>query len=1183
MKQQLPKAIKSFLICIALFFTMGHVITYAQTQDGLEVTIETNKESYQTDEQIEPIVNVTNHNTYVVENIEFTFTLPDDIKSTNSLLPIKIEQLQPGEAKRYGLGSLTYTRSKTDVTIDTSAPSSQQTSEVGTGDSSDSILYLGIMIATGSILYVFSKKKERRNTILIPILLFGIGMGAQTTVHAQTIKKTMEVSYRLPYANDDKTLFALVSYEFEEQQLPDKPNDLSSVTKEEWIHALVEKMGIQYEITAPYSFDDFDQAKYADQIEVAHQNGIIDLEADEDNMVFFHPQEKATREFLSYTSIRALQYTTANIDPLDCIDKDSLLYPEEDAYAVKIKLLDLVDTSFLPNQFATKSEMEQVLTTIDTILNETKIDMNHKNQVTFKKGITETVLSYTLDEPNKRITIVDSSSIGNWKKDDIQVLKSDDGSQKDIAIRIKKIEILDGLTIISYEQPELQEVIESFNMEGVTNKDGTLELAEGVTLLDEQTPMTRGTASGNISLFGKKSISINIGDYSASGSIDVQNLEYRFVANPSWHIINIEEVYFALNTAVDLDVSASFEKENPEKKDITVARFSCPIGYGFYASGKINFVTSASGEVSVGIEITNKTGIQYTDERGIRPVFALDTQFKDISLSAELKAGIEIEPSGDFLGIELVSVGAELGSQLSGEINNAVPDPFQFCMDASLTAYMNLTAQIGPDDFNITIEKQLINEKNSPYKANIHIEETGILEECSKGAGNYGGVIKRADQPDQAIAKAKVQIVKNSKIVDTTYSDEEGKFVGVNLSSGDYKVRVSASGFSPYEKTFKIIGGDTTYLEPQLMIARGNDTQVYSYSGIITDAYTAGQVANAKVEIKSLSLTSDGNTLSTVYSDVNGAYNIQLPAGNYQLIIQKDGYVDGTEFIAIASDSTSHSIVLNPSNQITMSGAWRAVLTWGESPSDLDSHLIGTTNNDRFHVYFANKYSEDSQLDVDDIFSYGPETITSKGDETTYYEYYVHNYSHGGSLDSSTLSLSSAQVKIYMGNTLVYTISIPTNQKGTLWHVFDYDAKSGQLKLVNEFSYQRRASLVGSNNQRAAGLPSDDKSILLKEQSQPTPEVPTQETLIPKAPLVPSNTEAKEPTKVEEESVLTEKETQTNIPEAPLVQPSPSNTKAKEPTQVKDSSVLTKKETEAKEGNEKTKEAQPDSLQVPSN
>ena len=91
-------------------------------------------------------------------------------------------------------------------------------------------------------------------------------------------------------------------------------------------------------------------------------------------------------------------------------------------------------------------------------------------------------------------------------------------------------------------------------------------------------------------------------------------------------------------------------------------------------------------------------------------------------------------------------------------------------------------------------------------------------------------------------------------------------------------------------------------------------------------------------------------------------------------------------------------------------------LTWGEDPSDLDSHLIGPAENGgSFHVYYSNRevtvVDTVINLDVDDQSSYGPEIITIVDFPLpgTYY-YYVHHYS-----GSSTINASPARVELNLG------------------------------------------------------------------------------------------------------------------------------------------------------------------------
>ena len=56
---------------------------------------------------------------------------------------------------------------------------------------------------------------------------------------------------------------------------------------------------------------------------------------------------------------------------------------------------------------------------------------------------------------------------------------------------------------------------------------------------------------------------------------------------------------------------------------------------------------------------------------------------------------------------------------------------------------------------------------------------------------------------------------------------------------------------------------------------------------------------------------------------------------------------------------------------------YRVILTWGSSPSDLDSHLEGPG----YHVFYSNKTGKNAELDVDDTTSYGPETVTFRAED----------------------------------------------------------------------------------------------------------------------------------------------------------------------------------------------------------
>ena len=164
-----------------------------------------------------------------------------------------------------------------------------------------------------------------------------------------------------------------------------------------------------------------------------------------------------------------------------------------------------------------------------------------------------------------------------------------------------------------------------------------------------------------------------------------------------------------------------------------------------------------------------------------------------------------------------------------------------------------------------------------------------------------------------------------------------------------------------------------------------------------------------------------------------------LGCGNYTLTAKKNGYI-GTSFniIVLPGETNAH-----PQQNATMAAAqtegdtWQIILTWGENPSDLDSHVVGAlTTGNSFHVYYSHKSQYDGSLEVcnwdrDDTTSYGPETITLNTNSSTPYYYYIYRYAGSG-----TIASSGAQIKVYHGADSVRTFNVPTGLgNGDYWNV----------------------------------------------------------------------------------------------------------------------------------------------------
>jgi len=101
----------------------------------------------------------------------------------------------------------------------------------------------------------------------------------------------------------------------------------------------------------------------------------------------------------------------------------------------------------------------------------------------------------------------------------------------------------------------------------------------------------------------------------------------------------------------------------------------------------------------------------------------------------------------------------------------------------------------------------------------------------------------------------------------------------------------------------------------------------------------------------------------------------------------------------------------------------------------------------------SNTNSDHYSLDLDntDIVSHPntPETTTIVKQLDGVYRYSVHDYTNSGSASSDALSKSNATVNVYKGSILVATFHVPTDQKGSIWTVFELSGN--QIKPINKF------------------------------------------------------------------------------------------------------------------------------------
>lgn len=233
---------------------------------------------------------------------------------------------------------------------------------------------------------------------------------------------------------------------------------------------------------------------------------------------------------------------------------------------------------------------------------------------------------------------------------------------------------------------------------------------------------------------------------------------------------------------------------------------------------------------------------------------------------------------------------------------------------------------------------------------------------------------------------------------------------------------------------------------------------------LVTNAFNGQPLAGAIVLI---------GGQSAITNDIGVANFTGLNGGTLSVEATASGFRPNTpRTVEVACGFPQQvSIALSPTEGMgaLQANALRIILTWGENPEDVDSHLTGpqpglavsdSNDQDRFHVYYSNPASTDgvAMLDVDDTTSFGPETITvypPTGQDTLrpgIYRYSVHHYSGSG-----TLVAGNANVELIIGANS-RTFQAPTAGvlgRDDVWTVFELNVDAnGAISVlpINQYT-----------------------------------------------------------------------------------------------------------------------------------
>lgn len=326
--------------------------------------------------------------------------------------------------------------------------------------------------------------------------------------------------------------------------------------------------------------------------------------------------------------------------------------------------------------------------------------------------------------------------------------------------------------------------------------------------------------------------------------------------------------------------------------------------------------------------------------------------------------------------------------------------------------------------------------------------------------GHLSGLAKDA-VTGEGLSDVTITVWEDQDQIASGSTGSDGSYHFLSPAGDDLTVNFSRPGYLPTTvHAVEVSPALVTYLEAVLQVDAQYSGQG-DFGGTIIDALTGQGLNGALLTLRPGLNRQTGASVATTSSGSGGQYLFSnIPAGNYTVEARKDGYI--TAFFSVVSIGNQSTGNQNGALTPELAGGQvRIVLDWGAIPSDLDSHLTGpyAGSTDRFHVYYANMapWNAGANLDLDDVSSYGPETITITEQRPGVYRYSVHNFTNRGLFFSTALAQSGARVRVFIGSAELGTFNVP-NQPGTLWTVFEMTENT--FTPLNEMSYESSPSAV---------------------------------------------------------------------------------------------------------------------------
>lgn len=341
---------------------------------------------------------------------------------------------------------------------------------------------------------------------------------------------------------------------------------------------------------------------------------------------------------------------------------------------------------------------------------------------------------------------------------------------------------------------------------------------------------------------------------------------------------------------------------------------------------------------------------------------------------------------------------------------------------------------------------------------------------CSKDdeeakAYSLTGQVKNVTE--RLVKSGTVNLLSGTTAAYTTTLNADGKYTFASVKQGSYTLQIVAPGYETYTEDVSVSGAVTK--DAKIM---GGTTM----SGTIINSQTGQGLANAQLAFtfagtKASDAIAVDTTLAgadfVITTDEYGFYELEgMAYGIFVVVIRAENFTTRVMTNVVITVGIFEMPEITIVENVPV-GSLRVVLTWGANPYDLDSHLTGPgSDGNRFHMYYSEQspYGSDVNLDVDDTYSFGPETTTIEQFHNGMYRYSIFNYSDQGSDGGNGIYTSPTHVEVYDHTGLIrsYTAPFFTSGTGNTWRVFELNVSGGMYSItdINQYVYASGSSYV---------------------------------------------------------------------------------------------------------------------------